>query len=107
VMESLVIKLIQNILTYMSEWRVSQVMPQPDSFGQVFVKVKSAGYGARNLRNLQCMGEACGIMIAQRHDKNLCFMLQSPEGISVQYAVTVALESRAYRAFLLLQRAST
>jgi len=96
--ESLGVEFIQDILTYMAERGVSQVVAQGNGFCQVLVEVEGSTYGAGYLRYLQGVGKAGYIMVSRRSDKNLGFMLQPPKSLAVNYAVAVTLKDGAYRA---------
>ena len=77
-----------------------QVMPQGNCLRQVLVKVQGAGYGTGYLGNLQGMGKARYIVVAQRSYKNLSFMFESAERLAVDDAVAVTLKGGAHRTWL-------
>ena len=59
-------QIIQRPLSDMSVWRMPQIMPERDGFGQVFVETKSAGDSPRDLCNLQRVGQTRTVMIPFR-----------------------------------------
>ena len=72
--ESTRIKLIQDIFSGMAERGMSQVMPQRDGFGKVFIKIERPADGAGYLRDLQGVSQPGDIMVADRGDKDLGLM---------------------------------
>jgi len=60
-----------------------QVMAQGNCLRQVLVKVQGAGYGAGYLGNLQCVGKARYVVVAQWGNKDLRFMFESAKRLAV------------------------
>ena len=65
----------------MAERGMTEVMAQSNCLGEVFIKVQGSSYGTGYLRNLQGMGEAGYIVVAQGSNKNLRFMLESTKSL--------------------------
>ena len=76
----------------MAKGRMTDIMPQGNGFGQIFVQPHGPGDGTRNLGDFQCMGKPGAVLIPEGRQKNLGFMFQPPEGIAVQNPVAVALK---------------
>ncbi len=82
----------KSFLPSMSERSVSEVVPQRDGFGEILVQQKSPGNGAGDLRDLECVSQPGPVMVAERSQENLSFVLQSSEGFAVDDPVSVPLE---------------
>jgi len=83
-----------------------QVVPQADSFGEVFIKIKRAGKRPRQLSYLKGMSEPGNVVVAGGSNKDLRFVFQAAERLAVNDAVTVTLESCAYRARVFIYKPS-
>ena len=81
-------------------------MAEAHGLDQVFVEVQGSGYGAAYLGDLQGVGEARDIMIAEGRDEDLGLVLEPAEGLGVDDAVAVALEVGAEGAGLLFDLAA-
>ena len=66
-------------------------MAQRNGFGKVFVEIESAGDCAGNLADFESVGQAGNIVVAERRYEDLRLVLQPPERLAVDYAVTVTL----------------
>lgn len=69
-----------------------QIMPQCDCLNQIFIQPEGFCDCSSILRNFQCMRQPGSVMIPFGKKKNLCLLLQPPEGLTMQYAVPVALK---------------
>ena len=87
--------LIQRFFSGVTKGCVPQVMTQSNGFCQVFVHTQRFGNGTSNLRYFQCMRQTRAVMVTLRFQKDLCLVLQSAEGFTVQNTVTVTLVARA------------
>ena len=97
VAEALRAEMVELILTYMAEGCMAQVVAQGDGLRQVLVEIQSPGNGAGYLSNLQGVGEAGDVMVAQRRDEDLGLVFEAAKSLTVDDAIPVALELGADR----------
>jgi len=76
---------------------MSQVVPEGNGFGEVFIQVQSPGNSTGNLGDFQGVCQAGDVMVAQGCDEDLSFVFQPAEGFGVDDTIAVTLESRSYR----------
>ena len=88
-------------LPLMAEGRVAEVVPQGDGLSQVLVEAKRTGDGARNLSDLEGVGEARPIVVAFGGEKDLRLVGEAPEALAVENPVPVALVARPQQVLLL------
>jgi hypothetical protein len=88
---------IQLIFTGMREGRMTYIVAQRQSFGELFVEIQRRGYGAGDLRDFDGVSEPVAKMVRNAGWKNLGLILQAAEGPRVDDAVTIALELTAIR----------
>jgi hypothetical protein len=86
---------VQRTLSGMAEGCVAEVVRQGDGLGQVLVQAQRAGAGARDLGDLQRMGEPVAEQVALVAHEDLGLVLQASERRAVHDAVAVALEFAA------------
>jgi hypothetical protein len=86
---------VQHVLAGVAEWRVTQVVPQPDRLREVLVQPERARDVARDPARLERVREARAVVVALGRDEHLRLVHQSPEGLRMNDPVTVALERRA------------
>ena len=79
----------------MTEWRMAEIVAEGDRFGELFMQPEDFGDGARDLRNLERVGQARAVMIARRREEDLRLVLQPPEGFAVNDAIAVTLKRRS------------
>jgi hypothetical protein len=99
VSEAGMIQLIQDVLAYMTKWRMPQIVSQSNSLSKIFVEIQSASYSPGYLGYFQSVSEPGDIMVTQRSDKDLCLMFKATESLGVDDTVTVTLETGPYRAW--------
>ena len=87
---------VKLVLADMSEWGMSQVVPQRDGFRKVFVQIERARDGAGNLAHFEGMRQAGNIVVAKRCDEDLRLVLQPPERLAMDNAISVTLVLGAY-----------
>ena len=92
-------EVVEHALAGVAEGRVAEVVAEGDGLGQFLVESKHLGDAARDLRHLERMGQARSIVIAGRREEHLGLVLQPPEGLAVNHAITIALEGRPDRIF--------
>ena len=83
----------------MSERGMTQIMPQCNGLGQVFVKPQGPSNRARNLRYLQRMGQPGPVMIPFGKKEYLRLLLQPAKRLAVEDPVPVPLEDGTDIAF--------
>src|SRR5437763_1799394 len=86
---------IQRRLAEMPERRVAEVVPQTDRLHQVLVEPQRARDGARDLCDLQRVGEPRPVVVTLGRHEHLGLMLEPPERLGVHDPVPVALKRRA------------
>ena len=99
--EALLHRLVERVLAGVPERRVPHVVTEPDRLDQVFIQTQRPRDDARDRRRLERVGHASPVVVAVGIDEDLRLSLQSPERLRVNDAVAVALELRAYLAWLL------
>lgn len=81
---------IERTFTGVTKWGMTKVVGQRNCFGQVLVDPKCPRNAARNLRDLQTMGEARAVVIAFMKNENLRLVIQAAESRRMQYPVAIA-----------------
>ncbi len=76
----------------MAERRVAEVVAETDRLGEILVQAQRTGSGARDLRDLERMGQARPVVVAGRRDEHLRLVLEPPERLRMDDPVTVALK---------------
>ena len=76
----------------MPEWRVPEIVPERDGFGELFVQAQHFRNRARDLRHLERVREPRAVVIARRREEHLRLVLQPPECLGVDDAIAVALK---------------
>ena len=84
----------QRLLTRVAERRMAEVVAEGDRLCQVLVEPERPRHGARNARHLERVREARAKVVALGRDKDLCLVLEAPEGLRVDDAVAVTLVRR-------------
>ena len=90
-------ELAEDAFSGMAEGRVTQIVPERDRLGQLFVEAQHLGDAARDLRDLEGVRQPRPVMIAGRREEDLRLVLQAAEGLAVDHAVAIALEGRPNR----------
>ena len=96
--ESRCAELIQNSFARMTEWCMSEVMPESSRFDEIFIQAHGTSDRACDLRDLKCMRQARAVVIPFRCKKHLHFMHETAEGFRMNDSVTIALKRRSYGA---------
>ena len=99
--EALLQARIERRLADVPERRVAEVVPEPDRLDEVLVEPQRARHGARDLRDLERVGQPRAVVVALGRDEHLRLVLEPPERLAVHDPVAVALQRRAQRAVLL------
>ena len=94
-------QLCQGHLARVSKGRMPQVMCQADRLGQVLACSQGACHAAPDLCDLQCVCEACAVVITFIIDEYLRLIFEAAEGGRMQDSVTVALECGAILSLVL------
>ena len=89
------IQFVERALTVMTERRMSQIVSQSDSLGQILVQPHGSGDSPRYLRDLKRVSQPRPVMVGFRDKKYLRLMFKPPERVAVYNSVTVALGFRA------------
>ncbi len=87
-------ELVQRRLSGVPERRVAQVVAQGNGLCQVLVQAQGPGDGPGDLRDLEGVGQARPVVVAEGRQEDLGFMLEPPEGLGMNDAVPVPLEGR-------------
>src|SRR5262249_22248444 len=85
-----------------TERRMAEVMAEADRLDEVLVERQRPGDGARDLRDLERVGEPRAVVIAARRDEDLRLVAQAAKRLGVHDPVAVALQRRAQPAVRLL-----
>ena len=93
---------IQRPLTGVPVGCMPEIMTERDGLDKVVVKPECSPDRARDLRDLERMGQARAIMVSLRIQKDLCLILQPPECLAVNDPVSVAHIFGAYFIQILL-----
>src|SRR5437764_890949 len=88
-------------LAQMAEGRVAEVVAEADRLGEVLVETQRPGHRARDLRDLEGVGQARPVVVALGRHEHLRLVLEPPERLAVHDPVPIALEGSAQRAVLL------
>ena len=79
----------------MPERGVPEVVAEGDGFGEVLVQAQRPRDGARDLADLQRVGEARAVVVALGRQEDLGLVLEAPERLAVDDAVAIAHETGA------------
>ena len=85
---------VEGALSSMPKRRMADVMNQRQGFSEIAVESERRGYGTRDLRNFDGVGQAIAKMIRPAMGKNLSLVLQAAKGAGVDDAITIALKVR-------------
>ena len=88
---------VKRVFAGMSERGVAEIVAERDRLGEIVVEPQGAGERARDLRDLDRVGEAGAEMIALVIDEHLGLVGEAAKGGRVNDAVAVALEFAAGR----------
>src|SRR5262249_17068743 len=80
---------------------VPQIVAERNRLGELFVQVQNFRDGARDLRNLERVGQPRPVVIARRSEEHLRLVLQASECLGVDDAIAVPLKRRSYIIFRL------
>jgi hypothetical protein len=75
VLEAAGIYVVQGALPGVAEGRVADIVAQGRGLGKVFVELQGSGYGPRQTRHLQRVGQAGAVMVALRLKEDLGLVL--------------------------------
>ena len=81
---------IECALSGMAEWRMAEVVRERQRLGQVLIEPQLPGQSARNLRDLERVGQPSAIMVALVKNKNLGLVLETAKRGGVDDAVAIA-----------------
>ncbi len=99
-------QVVEDGLPGVAEGGVAQVVGQGDGLGQILVEAEGPGNGPGNLTDLQGVGQPGAVVVPDRGQENLGFILEAAEGVAVEDPVPVALVTGADGALLLRAEAS-
>lgn len=97
---------VHHVLALMTEGGMAKVVGESQTLGEVLVQPQRAGKRARDLGDLDGMGQPCAEMIALVIDEHLRLVFQAPKRRRMNDPVAVALERGARRAFAFGKQAS-
>jgi hypothetical protein len=90
---------IDDALSGMAEWRMSEVVAERNRFGELFVEPQDFGDGPGNLRHLERVRQPGPIVVTSRRKEHLRLVLQPTERLGVNDAIPVALKRRTNLVF--------
>ena len=93
---------IQRAFAGVTEGRMAEVMGERQGLGEVLVEPERARDCTGDLRHFQRVSEACPVVIALVHKKDLGLLAQPPEGGGMKHTVAIALEFGPRRAWRLV-----
>jgi hypothetical protein len=73
-----------------AEGRVTNIVDQREGFGEIGIELQSAGDGAGDLRDFECVSEAIAKMIGVTRGEDLRLGFQSAKGAGMDYAIAIA-----------------
>ena len=76
----------------MAERRVPEIVSERDRLGEVLVESEGTRDGARDLSDLERVGQAGAVVVAFRGEEDLGLVREAPERFGVEDLVAVALE---------------
>ncbi len=85
---------VERLLADVAERRVPEVVAKPDRLDQVLVEPQRAGNRARDLRDLERVGQPRAVVVAARRDEHLRLVLEASERLAVHDPVAIALKRR-------------
>jgi hypothetical protein len=74
---------------------MSEIMRQGQGFNQVFIQSQTSGDSTTDLSNFQGMGQTGAVIITFMIDKDLGFVLEPPEGGTMDNSVAITFIGRA------------
>ena len=87
--------LLHSVFSRVSKRRVADIVPKSRRLGKILIKAQASRYDTSYLRNLKRMRHTRSIMVSGRSKKHLRFIHKPPEGLAVQYFISVTLKFRA------------
>src|SRR6056297_99210 len=97
----------QNPLASMAKGGMAQVMRQRNGLCQIFVQAQCPGNGASNLGHFQGMRQPGSIVVPLGRQKNLSFIFQTAEGLTMQDTIAIMLKNRTDRTQLSREKATS
>ena len=92
---------VEDVLADVAERRVAEVVPEADRLDEVLVEPERPRDRARDLGDLDRVGQPRAEVVALRRDEHLGLVLEPPERLAVDDPVAVALQRRAQAAVVL------
>ena len=89
---------VERLLADVTERGMAEIVAEPDRLDEVLVEAQGTRDRARDLRDLQRVGQAGAVVIALREHEHLRLVHEAPERLAVDDAVAVALKRRAQAA---------
>ena len=96
--EALLQAAVERVLADVAERRVAEVVAEPDRLDQVLVERQRPRDGARDLGDLERVGQPRAVVVAARRHEHLGLVLEPPKRLAVHDPVAVALKRRAQAA---------
>ena len=88
---------VELLLAGMGEGRMADIVSERQGLGEIFVETEDRGYGARNLRDFDGVGQAVAEMVGKAGREDLRLGFQAAECPGVNDTVAIALEGVAVR----------
>ena len=93
--------LVEGILAGMPERRVPEIVRKGNRLAEVFVQPEGTSYGARDLGNLEGVGQASTVVVAFVIDEDLRLVLEATKRPGIHDPLAVALKRRSVLVFRL------
>jgi hypothetical protein len=71
---------VEGVFTGVAERRVTEIVGEAQSFGEILVEAKGPRHGAADLRDLQAMGQPHAVMVAIGRHEDLRLVSKASEG---------------------------
>jgi hypothetical protein len=88
---------IQFVFTGVSKGRMTDIVTESESFGELFIEIQRGSHGAGNLRDFDGVSEAVMKMVGDAGREDLGFILQPPKSPRMDEAVAITLVFAAVR----------
>ncbi len=83
----------ERLLPQMSERCVAQIVPEGDRLRQILVEAQCAGDGARDMADVERVGQSNPVVIPLGSEEHLRLVFETAERLGMDDPVTVALEA--------------
>src|SRR5262245_61834053 len=88
---------VERLLAGMAKRGMPEIVGESECFGQILIEAQRAADRARDLRDLETMGQPCAVMIALVIDEDLRLVGQPAKCSGVDDTIAVTLKHRSHR----------